>query len=222
MLDYFGNITYVDNIRGSSTDATMFSHFLKTTVEKISPYEAHDIIEDIEHLKKKNDKYLEIKKKNEEEIRHTKNMKDDSLIKNVIFNKDATIVFWCDGTKTVVKRNSADAYDAEKGLLACMAKKFYNGNGFNRALTKWCPPQEKVEDKKKKKKNTAKWSDADIEFAERVIENTKNAFCNIEGTLEEIETSKKYNNSISYDEMDKQWKEQTVKLRNLFKKGGKR
>lgn len=70
---------------------------------------------------------------------HIKNLEDDSRIKNVIFNKKATVVFWDDGTKTVVHCQPGDKYDAEKGLLACMAKKFYGGNGFNRALAKWCP-----------------------------------------------------------------------------------
>ena len=35
-------------------------------------------------------------------------------IKNVIFNDPATIVFWNDDTKTVVKAQSAEAFDPEK------------------------------------------------------------------------------------------------------------
>jgi len=38
-------------------------------------------------------------------------------IKEVIFNEPATIVFWNDGTKTVVKTSPNDKFDKEKGIL---------------------------------------------------------------------------------------------------------
>ena len=38
-------------------------------------------------------------------------------IKEIIFNKPATIVFWNDGTKTVVKTSPNDKFDKEKGIL---------------------------------------------------------------------------------------------------------
>ena len=44
-------------------------------------------------------------------------------IKNVIFNDPATIVFWKDGTKTVVKCQDGDEFDPEKGLAMAIAKK---------------------------------------------------------------------------------------------------
>ena len=43
-------------------------------------------------------------------------------IKDVIFNNPATIVFWSDGTKTVVKADN-EPYDPEKGLAMAIAKK---------------------------------------------------------------------------------------------------
>lgn len=43
-------------------------------------------------------------------------------IKDVIFNDPATIVFWEDGTKTVVKAQN-EVYDPEKGLAMAIAKK---------------------------------------------------------------------------------------------------
>lgn len=43
----------------------------------------------------------------------------------VIFNNPATIAFWPDGTKTVVKCGPNDLYDPEKGLAMCIAKRFY-------------------------------------------------------------------------------------------------
>lgn len=44
-------------------------------------------------------------------------------IKNVIFNNPATIVFWADGTKTVVKCQEGDIFDPEKGLTMAITKK---------------------------------------------------------------------------------------------------
>ena len=44
-------------------------------------------------------------------------------MKKVIFNDPATIVFWNDGTKTVVKAENGDEFDAEKGLAMAVVKK---------------------------------------------------------------------------------------------------
>lgn len=55
-------------------------------------------------------------------------------IERVIFNDPATIVFWMDGTKTVVKAQS-EKFDKEKGLLAAIAKKVYGNKGsFNNVI----------------------------------------------------------------------------------------
>lgn len=60
-------------------------------------------------------------------------------IKRVIFNDPATIVFWHDGTKTVVKCQGDDVFDEETGLLMCIAKKVYGNKGaFNDVIKKWC------------------------------------------------------------------------------------
>lgn len=58
-------------------------------------------------------------------------------IKNVIFNPPATIVFWEDNTKTVVKAEN-EPFDPEKGLtMAFMKKTLGNkGNYFN-LVKKW-------------------------------------------------------------------------------------
>ena len=42
---------------------------------------------------------------------------------NVIFNNPATIVYWNDGTKTVVKCQPGDVFSAEAGLTTAMLKK---------------------------------------------------------------------------------------------------
>lgn len=66
----------------------------------------------------------------------------DTAIKRVIFNNPATIVFWKDGTKTVVKcqgeGKKREKYDKEKGLALCIAKKVLgNKSNFNNAINYW-------------------------------------------------------------------------------------
>lgn len=61
-------------------------------------------------------------------------------IKNVIFNAPATIVFWADGTKTVVKCTKGEVYDPEKGLAMAMAKKMLGNEGnYYKLFRKWLP-----------------------------------------------------------------------------------
>lgn len=68
-------------------------------------------------------------------------------IKNVIFNDPATIVFWDDGTKTVVKCQPGDCFDPEKGLAMAIAKKTYGNKGsYCNQLKKWLPKEEPVDD----------------------------------------------------------------------------
>lgn len=64
-------------------------------------------------------------------------------IKNVIHHDPATIVYWCDGTKTVVKCGENDIYDPEKGLAMAIAKKVFGnkGNYYNQ-FKKWLPKEE--------------------------------------------------------------------------------
>lgn len=49
-------------------------------------------------------------------------------IRDVIFNDPATIVFWADGTKTVVKADKED-FDPEKGLAMAISKKALGNKG---------------------------------------------------------------------------------------------
>ena len=63
-------------------------------------------------------------------------------IKNVIFNPPATIVFWTDNTKTVVKCDQ-ELYDPEKGIAMAISKKLLGENKyeyynvFRHWLKKW-------------------------------------------------------------------------------------
>lgn len=59
-------------------------------------------------------------------------------ITNVIFNDPATIVFWSDDTKTVVKCQDGDLFDPEKGIAMAIAKKLYGNKGsYNDEIKKW-------------------------------------------------------------------------------------
>ena len=59
-------------------------------------------------------------------------------IDHVLFNNPATIVFWTDGTKTVVKLRKGDKWDPEKGLaMACAKKLMGNRDGYHKALQKF-------------------------------------------------------------------------------------
>ena len=49
-------------------------------------------------------------------------------IRKVIFNDPATIVFWLDGTKTIVKKADDEPWDPEKGLAMAIIKKYFGTN----------------------------------------------------------------------------------------------
>lgn len=57
---------------------------------------------------------------------------------NVIFHDPATIVYWDDGDKTVVKCQPGDTFSAETGLTTAMLKKYMgNDNTFNKVINEW-------------------------------------------------------------------------------------
>ena len=61
-------------------------------------------------------------------------------IEKVIFNNPATIVFWTDGTKTIVKCDGNEAFDEEKGLAMAISKKFLGNKGnYYNEFKKWLP-----------------------------------------------------------------------------------
>lgn len=67
---------------------------------------------------------------------------DKDSIKDVKYNDPATIVFWKDGTKTVVKcqKNKGDTYNPELGLAMCIIKKMCGNKGnYNDMFNKWLP-----------------------------------------------------------------------------------
>lgn len=62
----------------------------------------------------------------------------DATIDKVIFHDPATIVYWKDGTKTVVKCGPNDTYSKETGLALCYMKKVLGNKGnYNNVFRKW-------------------------------------------------------------------------------------
>lgn len=59
-------------------------------------------------------------------------------IKNVIFAPPATIVYWLDGSKTVVKCSEKDVFDPEKGLAMAIAKRCGGNKGsYYKEIQNW-------------------------------------------------------------------------------------
>lgn len=59
-------------------------------------------------------------------------------IKDVMFKPPATVVFWSDGSKTVVKTQKDDKYDPEKGLAMAISKRFLGNSGrYYNVFDKW-------------------------------------------------------------------------------------
>ena len=71
----------------------------------------------------------------------------DISIKNVIFNDPATIVFWNDGTKTIVKAEN-EKFDPEKGLAMAISKKVLGNKGnYYEIFKKWLPKEDTNDEK---------------------------------------------------------------------------
>ena len=78
------------------------------------------------------------------QISHVRNEKYFG-IKKVIFNDPATIVFWADGSKTVVKCQEGDIFDPEKGMAMAISKRALGDKGnFNDVFKKWVPEPEPI------------------------------------------------------------------------------
>ena len=64
-------------------------------------------------------------------------------VRRILFNDPATIVFWKDGTKTVVRVTEGDRYVPYYGFLAALAKKVYGSNTRVQEMIRlWLPSAE--------------------------------------------------------------------------------
>ena len=67
-------------------------------------------------------------------------------IKKVIYNDPATIIFWSDGTKTIVKCMEGEDYDPEKGFMAAVTKKVF-GDKYGWVMRHQVKPAAEYENK---------------------------------------------------------------------------
>lgn len=83
---------------------------------------------------------MQFVKNKDEEMKICENNLRNSII-NVIFNPPATIVFWNDGVKTVVKAVN-EPFDPEKGLAMAICKRFFgNDSKYYSIFRKWIPQE---------------------------------------------------------------------------------
>lgn len=96
--------------------------------------DSSNIMEDIGNifLNERNKLYFELKKGLQQVLRC-----ESEPIKKVIFNNPATIIYWWDGSKTVVKCDTKDTYDKEKGFLLCYLKGIVGNKTLLQELDKW-------------------------------------------------------------------------------------
>lgn len=77
------------------------------------------------------------------------NNSEELDLEDIIINPPATIVKWDDGTKTVVKCQNGDVYDAEKGIALCFMKKMFdNKSSYNEVIKEAIAVNEARQNKK--------------------------------------------------------------------------
>lgn len=129
----------------------LHQEFMRTALNSVYGREglrAHlDILDEMDYLKKSEpepwfkvnyagmfDRNIFVKKQRKESIM--------GLIKNVIFNDPATIVYWRDGSKTVVKAVN-EPFDPEKGLAMAIVKRCLGNEGnYYELFKEWLPKYE--------------------------------------------------------------------------------
>lgn len=72
------------------------------------------------------------------EGKKTASATNTAAIKDVIFAPPATIVYWSDGSKTVVKCSEKDVFDPKKGLAMAIAKRCGGNKGsYYKEIQNW-------------------------------------------------------------------------------------
>ena len=54
-----------------------------------------------------------------------------STVEKIVYNGPATIVFWTDGTKTVIKCHEGDQFDEVTGFLLCCLRKMMTQHSYS-------------------------------------------------------------------------------------------
>lgn len=60
------------------------------------------------------------------------------LPRKIIVNNPATVIYWYDGTKTVVKCDKEDDFDIEKGMAMATIKKLFGNTGAYNDYFRYC------------------------------------------------------------------------------------
>ena len=106
------------------------------------------------------------------------------VIDKVLFNPPATIVFWLDGTKTVVKCKEGEEFSEWAGIALCLAKKLYGPN-FHKIFRAHCSdPEKTVNDM-----SDSEITKAAIQATKGMHEASEQSKCLIEEFLNELERS---------------------------------
>lgn len=97
-----------------------------------------------------------------------------AAIKNVIFAPPATIIYWSDGSKTVVKCSEKDVFDPEKGLAMAIAKRCSGNKGnYYKEIQNWVEKSgKKYPGKTATQKKAAPKSNPDRESMKKLISKT--------------------------------------------------
>ena len=113
------------------------------------------------------------------EGKKTDSATNTAAIKDVIFAPPATIVYWSDGSKTVVKCSEKDVFDPEKGLAMAIAKRCGGNKGsYYREIQNWVEKSgKKYPGKTVTQKKAAPKSNPDRESMKKLISKT-NEDCN--------------------------------------------
>ena len=73
-----------------------------------------------------------------------------ATIDHVVFNGPATIIFWQDGTKTVLKCHEGDEYSAVTGFALCMLKGVLGNQGYHDLCENWLDDVYAADEERKK------------------------------------------------------------------------
>lgn len=105
------------------------------------------------------------------EGKKTASATNTAAIKNVIFAPPATIVYWSDGSKTVVKCSEKDVFDPEKGLAMAIAKRCGGNKGsYYKEIQNWVEKSgKKYPGKTATQKKAAPKSNLDRESMKKLI-----------------------------------------------------
>lgn len=121
-------------------DKTVLIGNMKTGYSYVTPKEAEEIRmkNDREMIEDLQDTLTKMFSYSERSIIMLRNKNVE--ITKVIFNNPATIVFWNDGSKTVVKCSEDECFDEEKGLAMAISKKALGNQGnYYNTFEKWLP-----------------------------------------------------------------------------------